>query len=191
MIGLQALDDLANEIERQLAVDGCATGAGAAVELIGRSLQRAEDHQLVDERDTLADLLLDRAGDVVFVQVIDLIGERVQAGVLIQYDRLVLRRDLIRRRRHAFRRLRGSDQRGSTIPSAVGDQQIAIGCRRGAIRQPATRDIGIAVVFRERHLTATARKHFMRDSVLQDSASVLANSSSSAHGICSHFCYSL
>ena len=79
MIGLQVLHDLADQTQRQTAVHGCQGSASATVVHVGTGFQSAVNDQLVNKRHALANLLDHFAWNVIFVQVVRLVGESVQA----------------------------------------------------------------------------------------------------------------
>jgi hypothetical protein len=172
VVGLQVLGDLAHQAQRDRAGHGGDRGAAAAEILVGAGAQRAVDDHLVDERDALADLLDHRLRDVVFVEVVGLVGEAVEAAVLLHHHRDVERHDAVRRRRDAFLDLVGLDDHVAAVAGAVLEELVlGRGAGRGrAIGQPAAGDVGVGVVLRHRDLAPGAAEHFQRHGVLENLA---------------------
>ena len=167
VVRLQILGDLAHHAERQTARHGGDRSARAAVIGVGAAAERTPNNHFVYESYPLADLLDHRFRDVVFIQIVRLVGEPVEAAELLHDDGDVQRHDAVGRGCHAFLDL----VRLCDGVAAVAGARLEIGvhgCRVGrgrAIGQPAPGDVGVAGIARHRDLPAGFAEHLQRHRV--------------------------
>ena len=146
MLDVQRLGDLAEQFQGQLTVDCCAACASATVELVGAGFDLVEAYQFAYQCQTLTDLHLHCARNVIFVQVSCTLGVTEEYGVLVQGDCDVLRGQRLSVRCYAFAGQMLVGQLLSAVGGgAVGEESVrAGGCC--VDRQPTTIDYCIARV---------------------------------------------
>ena len=126
VIGLQVAGDLAQDVQRQLAIDGSAAVARTTVILVGAALEFAETNHFTNQSNALTDLLLHFHRHVIFVKIDGAVRNCVQDAVLLEGNGNVLRHDGVSGRGHAFSRQVGRHHSSGAIHASGSGEELVL-----------------------------------------------------------------